>query len=256
MAEDSEHQSVAVDVAPLLQSLPADVQRHLTAILQTYQRPGNARHAARDDSDEADGGDEADEDYVDDPSSGREDDKKAVTRPPVDAEPSYDGSSEDVSSESSPASNWVVGRDRPWPTLSPAEQRRPQRKRPASLGAAAADRSTSYFDVQNEDYEDSLSGDSVQLGGSSEEASSEIRADNKPFHDVQTTLSPQDRLALWRYWKDIQQGQEEVLRKRKRRKKSKQKKVGRSQREDAFFPRESFGVEVNGQSVPKNHRIE
>ena len=250
MAEDGDQQSVALDVAPLLQALPADIHRHLAAILQTYQRPtaASARQSPRDT--EQDDDPDIESDYLDDDSAGREDDSKTLARPAVDAvdaEPSY-SSSEEVTAESSPASNWVVGRDRPWPAL---RRRPPTRKR---LTGAYTDRSTSYYDVQDEDYDDSREGSDEQREDSGEDSLSEVKPDNL----LETSLSPEDRLALWRYWKETQQSQDKVPEKSKRRKKgNKRKNVGRSQKEMSSFLRQNdFREERNGQSIPKNHRIE
>ncbi|KAK3926735.1 Puromycin-sensitive aminopeptidase [Frankliniella fusca] len=289
--------SIAVDVAPLLRSLPPDMQRHLAAILQTYQRASavpatdTGAGAPREDQDDVSSTEDSYEDYADDnaaasgeravPGKRQQQGRQGLQgTPSVDAPPSHSatGSSEEdeesrhvAAAASSPVAHWLLGREGPWP--SPGERGKKTSAAasfaPPLRSAAPRDRSQrgSYFDVQDED--DDLPGNSrpgeidqsleaVADDDDNDGARSPPKPTDRVLQDLETTLTPHERLLLWRHWREMQalerREQEQDLLQR-REDLGRKKKLDRTQRMNLTrdLPTEGTSGE---RPVPENHRIE
>ncbi|XP_026287066.2 uncharacterized protein LOC113212537 [Frankliniella occidentalis] len=275
--------SIAVDVAPLLRSLPPDMQSHLAAILQTYER-ATALGSARDDQDDVSSVEESDEDYLDDNAGGSGEStlfskrqQHSLSAGAVDAEPSPSGggssSEEDARVAGSPMAHWLLGRERPWPSQSAAEHSKKSSTAtlPAPPQAAVPkDRSQqgSYFDVQDDEMDlmdKSRPGEIDQsLEHVADDEVSPAKATDRVLQDIETSLSPQERLLLWRHWKEmqalqrreqhqLQQLQQQLQQRDDQRKRKKQ--LQRTQRMDSTEDTSAEETSVE-RTVPKNHRLD
>ncbi|XP_034239003.1 uncharacterized protein LOC117643925 [Thrips palmi] len=258
--------SVAVDLAPLLQSLPPDMQGHLMAILQTYQRAAPAKDTVRDavrdggrdggrdglrdarsdeyldeDSDVDSSGESAEE-YDDEALLGGRRPKTKDQRPVprtaggVDAEPSFNSveDSGEVPSVPQHVADWLAASA-------------PKKTAKAEQTPAAAKDSGSYFDVQEDADKDDSVEDTTQPAITDEEAA---KANKRFMEEVEEAL--RDRMTLWRHWKQMQQQQKGSKWKRK-------KTPPRTQRDSLAYSDAVDDVvslaEGASSAVPKNHRL-